>query len=55
MCRTIQSLTGEILEAVRAAPFPLPVGDVEANRHWPTDRQVAVRGNSDTQQTLDGQ
>lgn len=49
------SLTGKILEAVSAASFPFPVRDVKANGHRPTDREVAVRGNSDTQQTLERQ
>lgn len=47
------TLTGEILEAVSAAPFPFPVGDIKTNRHRPADGQVAVRGNPHAQQTLE--
>lgn len=51
---TAQTLTGQILEAVSAASFPLPIGDVETDGHRPTDGQVAVGGDSHAQQTLAG-
>lgn len=46
------TLTGEVLEAVSAAPLPLPVGDVKTNGHGPSDGQVAVGGDPHAQQAL---
>lgn len=45
-------LTWEILEAVSAASFPLPVGNIKTDGHRTVGGEVAVGGNSHTQQTL---
>lgn len=48
----IKTLTGQVLEAVGAASFPLPVGDVQTDGHGPADGRVAVGRNPHAQQTL---
>lgn len=45
-------LTGEKLEAMSAAPFSFPIGDIKTNGHWASDGEVAVGGDPHTQQTL---
>lgn len=44
--------TGKILEAMSAAPFPFPIGDIKINGHWASNGEVAVGGDPHTQQTL---
>ena len=47
-----RTLTGNVLETMCAAAFPLAIGDVQTDRHGPTHRPVAVGGDPHTQQTL---